>query len=86
LTRFAGRNFTATIVRAIVSIGGQLGTSITAEGVETEEQLVRVRQERCTEVQGFLYGQPLPAASALNFIQSHTPFAAEAASGFFTAA
>ncbi|MDQ0546639.1 EAL domain-containing protein (putative c-di-GMP-specific phosphodiesterase class I) [Methylobacterium brachiatum] len=77
---------TATIVRAIVSIGGQLGISITAEGVETEEQLVRVRQEGCTEVQGFLYGQPLSAASAWNFIQSHTPFAAEAASGFCTAA
>lgn len=77
---------TATIVRAIVSIGGQLGTSVTAEGVETEEQLVRVRQEGCTKVQGFLYGQPLLKASAWNFIQSHTPFAGQAASMFCTAA
>ena len=44
----------ATIVRAIVSIGRQLGTAITAEGVETPDQFDRVGQEGCTEVQGFL--------------------------------
>ena len=58
---------TATIVRAIVGIGERLGTSITAEGVETREQLVCVQQEGCTEVQGFLYSRPVPAAFARTF-------------------
>ena len=33
----------------------------TAEGVETPEQLDRVRQEGCNEVQGFLISKPRPA-------------------------
>jgi EAL domain-containing protein (putative c-di-GMP-specific phosphodiesterase class I) len=32
----------------------------TAEGVETREQLDKVTSEGCTEVQGFLFSQPLP--------------------------
>ncbi len=58
----------AAIVRAIVGIGTQLGASITAEGVETEEQLARVRQEGCGEVQGFYFSRPLPAPDALDFV------------------
>ena len=38
-----------------------LGMTTTAEGVETSEQLERVRAEGCTEVQGFLFSQPRPA-------------------------
>lgn len=55
---------TAAIVQAIVSIGERLGTAITAEGVETSEQLDQVRREGCTEVQGYYYSKPLPAAQA----------------------
>ena len=58
---------TAAIVRAIVSIGAQLGATITAEGVETQDQLEQVRQEGCTEVQGFFYSRPLVATDALKF-------------------
>ncbi|WP_232627629.1 EAL domain-containing protein [Methylobacterium sp. Leaf118] len=58
----------AAIVRAIVGIGTQLGASITAEGVETDEQLARVRQEGCSEVQGFYFSRPLPARDALAFV------------------
>ena len=33
----------------------------TAEGVETQEQLETVKSEGCTEMQGFLFSQELPA-------------------------
>jgi EAL domain-containing protein (putative c-di-GMP-specific phosphodiesterase class I) len=33
----------------------------TAEGVETREQLQRLREEGCTEVQGYLFSPPKPA-------------------------
>ncbi len=32
----------------------------TAEGVETEAQLLRLRAEGCDEVQGFLFSRPVP--------------------------
>ncbi|WP_156311836.1 EAL domain-containing protein [Methylobacterium platani] len=49
---------TAAIVRAVVGIGAQLGATVTAEGIETEEQFAAVRREGCTEVQGYLIGRP----------------------------
>ena len=53
---------TAAIVQAIIGIGERLGTSITAEGVETQAQLDRVTEEGCTEVQGYFFGRPTSVA------------------------
>jgi diguanylate cyclase (GGDEF)-like protein len=53
-------NSSLAIVRSIVALGTSLGIATTAEGVETTEQLERVRAEGCTEVQGFLIGTPRP--------------------------
>jgi EAL domain-containing protein (putative c-di-GMP-specific phosphodiesterase class I) len=50
------------IVRAIVAMATSLGMRITAEGVEGEEQAALLRAMGCTEVQGFLYSRPRPAA------------------------
>jgi diguanylate cyclase (GGDEF)-like protein len=49
------------IVRAIAGLGSTLGIATTAEGVETDEQLEKVRAEGCTEVQGYLFSKPRPA-------------------------
>jgi diguanylate cyclase (GGDEF)-like protein/PAS domain S-box-containing protein len=49
------------IVRAIVSMAHALDMSITAEGVETEEQLAHTRQIGCTDFQGYLFSRPRPA-------------------------
>ena len=42
----------------IAGLGRSLGMRTTAEGVETEEQLARLRAEGCNEVQGYLFGMP----------------------------
>jgi diguanylate cyclase (GGDEF)-like protein/PAS domain S-box-containing protein len=50
------------IIRAVVGLGTSLGIATTAEGVETPEQLERLRAEGCTEVQGFLFSPPRRAS------------------------
>jgi diguanylate cyclase (GGDEF)-like protein/PAS domain S-box-containing protein len=48
-----------TIVRAILAMAHQLDLLVTAEGVETDDQLALLRSADCDEVQGFLLGPPM---------------------------
>ena len=48
------------LVRAMIAMAHALDLTVIAEGVESEEQLAILREEKCDEVQGFLTGQPLP--------------------------
>ncbi|WP_165490978.1 EAL domain-containing protein [Lichenihabitans psoromatis] len=52
----------AAIVKAIADLGLALGMVITAEGVETAEQLSLVRRQGCGEAQGYLFNRPRPIA------------------------
>jgi diguanylate cyclase len=52
----------AVIVSAVAGLGRGLDIGIVAEGVENDEQLKMVRAAGCTHAQGFLLGQPRPAA------------------------
>jgi diguanylate cyclase (GGDEF)-like protein/PAS domain S-box-containing protein len=67
---------TAAIVRAVVGLGKRVGAAITAEGVETKEQLKRVRREGCTEVQGYLFGAPMHAEETKALIANSSRSAA----------
>ena len=60
----------AAIVRAIAGLGASLGMEITAEGVETQEQLDLVRREGCTEVQGYYFSPPRPAGDLADLMGS----------------
>jgi diguanylate cyclase (GGDEF)-like protein len=57
-----GRN--SELVASIVSMAKVLGLSVIAEGVETEEQAELLVEMGCDELQGFLFGEPEPAADA----------------------
>ncbi|KQP36209.1 EAL domain-containing protein [Pseudorhodoferax sp. Leaf274] len=51
---------TARIAEMIVPLGHRLGMQVLAEGVETESQAQALRHLGCDEVQGYLYGKPMP--------------------------
>jgi EAL domain-containing protein (putative c-di-GMP-specific phosphodiesterase class I) len=53
------------IVRAIVVLAESLGMDTTAEGAETVEELALIRRLGCSQVQGFVFARPVPAAEAL---------------------
>ncbi|WP_420882110.1 putative bifunctional diguanylate cyclase/phosphodiesterase [Rhizobium gallicum] len=56
------------IIRAVVGIGSGFNATTLAEGVETKEQLKRLKQEGFGEVQGYLLGKPMPRAQAEELI------------------
>ncbi|HMC21521.1 MAG TPA: EAL domain-containing protein [Thermoanaerobaculia bacterium] len=53
----------AAIVQAMITMAKGFDMRVVAEGVETKEQLSYLLNRRCTEMQGFFLGKPLPAAS-----------------------
>ncbi|HEX3710946.1 MAG TPA: EAL domain-containing protein [Pseudolabrys sp.] len=58
------------IIHAVSGLGIGLGMTTTVEGVETKEQLDLVRAEGCTEVQGYLFSKPQPAAEVPRLLAS----------------
>ncbi len=73
------RSDSIAIIRAVTSLCGSLGMATTAEGVETEEQMAALAQEKCTEVQGFLFSRPCPASAIPALLRTLGPHLAEAA-------
>lgn len=56
------------IVRAVTGLGSSLGIATIAEGVETADQLARLKAEGCTGVQGFYFSAAQTAAEATTFV------------------
>ncbi len=54
----------AKIVQAIVTLAHQLGMGVIAEGVETAEQLKRLREMGCDRGQGYWFSRPLTREAA----------------------
>jgi diguanylate cyclase (GGDEF)-like protein len=59
-----------TIVRAVTTLGHDLGIAITAEGVETEQQLDALERAGCTEVQGYLFSAPVAGGAVIELLRN----------------
>jgi EAL domain-containing protein (putative c-di-GMP-specific phosphodiesterase class I) len=75
------RSFVATsggarsgrIIDAIISLARTLGMEVIAEGVETSEQVRKLRDLQCNLAQGYLFSQPVPSNLAAAFLhREHT--------------
>jgi EAL domain-containing protein (putative c-di-GMP-specific phosphodiesterase class I) len=53
----------AAITKALLAMAQRLELNVVAEGVEDEAQLSFLGANECNEVQGYLFGKPIPASS-----------------------
>ena len=60
----------ATLVRTIVEMGRNLGMDVVAEGVESLDQLIFLRERGCHYVQGRLFGEPLTGDELLALFEA----------------
>jgi EAL domain-containing protein (putative c-di-GMP-specific phosphodiesterase class I) len=69
-----GNNISLAIVEAVARLAKVLSVPVTAEGVETADQLAVVRAAGCTEYQGYLFSVPKPAVEIMGLLQesAHT--------------
>jgi diguanylate cyclase len=58
----------ATIVRSIIDLGGNLGLSVVAEGVETQEIWDDLNALGCPLAQGYLLSRPMPADALVEWL------------------
>jgi EAL domain-containing protein (putative c-di-GMP-specific phosphodiesterase class I) len=58
------------ILRAVVGLGQSLNIVTTAEGVETRNQIDILKEEGCTDVQGYFFSPPRPAAEVGDLLNS----------------
>jgi len=66
----AGDARSAAIVEAVGSLAAKLGMDVVAEGVETADQMVRVRVLGCDVGQGFFFAPPLPSDAVGDFLHA----------------
>ena len=59
------------MVEKIIEMGHELEMEVTAEGVETEEQLAMLRERGCDGVQGYLFSRALPPAEMVRWLHNH---------------
>jgi diguanylate cyclase (GGDEF)-like protein/PAS domain S-box-containing protein len=67
-----GNRDAQAIVRSIISLGIGLGVTITAEGVETEDEFSCLRAEGCHEGQGFLFSRARPNAEIVELLKAQS--------------
>jgi diguanylate cyclase (GGDEF)-like protein/PAS domain S-box-containing protein len=63
----------AAIARGIIALGHALGMTVTAEGVETENQSRFLQASGCDSLQGYLIGRPSPEADLMVTTRKYLP-------------
>ena len=73
VTDLASPEGSSSIVQAVVNIAADRRMTTTAEGVETEQQRELLRALGCSEMQGYLFSAPKPAADVRTLLSTHRP-------------
>ena len=61
------------IVETLIQLGKSLGLSVIAEGIEDDAQSRILADLGCDDGQGFHYGRPVPAETAIDLVRTQSP-------------
>jgi EAL domain-containing protein (putative c-di-GMP-specific phosphodiesterase class I) len=61
------------IVQTIIALARSLGMKVIAEGVESANQLEKLRNLNCEGAQGYYFARPMPFSEVENFVNSSNP-------------
>jgi diguanylate cyclase (GGDEF)-like protein len=73
IRNLAERRDYAAVVHAIVTLAHNLDMQVTAEGIETPEQVVQLLAMECDFAQGFHFARPMPAEQAAHYLATYVP-------------
>ncbi|MNI56204.1 Oxygen sensor protein DosP [compost metagenome] len=62
---------------SIVAIGHDMGLKVTAEGVETADQLDFLEEVGCDKIQGYLISRPIPQDEVEDWMRRYEPWTAD---------
>jgi EAL domain-containing protein (putative c-di-GMP-specific phosphodiesterase class I) len=60
------------IIRAIIAMAHSMGIKVTAEGVETDEQIDILSALHCDAIQGYHFSRPVPARAVARLLNQYT--------------
>jgi len=66
-------NHSSTIIETLVDLAASMRMDIIAEGVETFEQVVALRERGIRTAQGYVFAPPLPSSSFLKLVEAIDP-------------
>lgn len=69
LRNIPGEPHDTAIVQAIISLANSMMLDVIAEGIENNEQLLFLRNQGCSEGQGFFFGKPVPSEKIENLLR-----------------
>jgi len=61
------------LVKSIIGLAHSLNMKVIAEGIETREEAVILKELGCEECQGYWFAKPMPLEDALKFVQNWQP-------------
>ncbi len=69
ISRMLDSEKNSTIIESTIRMAHELGMSVVAEGVETNDQYHHLLASGCTKVQGFWISKPLPLSEFITFVE-----------------
>lgn len=68
-TDYAGSSKNVKLLGGVITLAKTLGMKVIAEGVETKQELILLRDLKCDAIQGYLYSKPLSTADFILFVE-----------------